>query len=227
MPKKSLEKATLGQHEDWYGNNAAVCCPVCCKVFIVSGFLNKGQRQCPRCHESTANITAEELTIEWHDSQEPTVVARSELENKHRLEEFVELVKDGGAVDPESVKKKLPKVVTVAFIEHNGKMIAVAAKKKPNQNNAARISKSSGYQLSQDIPELGYVAVAHDYQGHHLSTKVMRRILVEFGDATVFATTSDSKMKGLLAKNGFRWVGHEWESKRPQMLSLWIKEGGE
>ena len=65
--KKNLHKNNLGQHEDWYGNNAAVLCPVCGQVFIVSGFINKGQRKCPRCGKSSAQITKEQMSIEWSD----------------------------------------------------------------------------------------------------------------------------------------------------------------
>ncbi|MDP2684982.1 MAG: hypothetical protein Q8P20_08175 [bacterium] len=32
-----------------YGNNAAITCPGCSKVFVVSGFLNNGERECPDC----------------------------------------------------------------------------------------------------------------------------------------------------------------------------------
>jgi Zn finger protein HypA/HybF involved in hydrogenase expression len=58
MAESNLDKNALGRQEDWYGNNAAVRCPVCGQVFIVSGFIAKGQRQCPKCHKSTAHITA-------------------------------------------------------------------------------------------------------------------------------------------------------------------------
>ncbi len=108
MAKKHLTKETLDREEDWLGNNAAVRCPVCGKVFIVSGFVNKGQRQCPSCHRSTAQITNEQLTIDFPDEQEiAKEFTRSELEAVNRLEEFVELVKAGGAIGAASIKGKL------------------------------------------------------------------------------------------------------------------------
>jgi uncharacterized protein (DUF983 family) len=39
---------------DVYGNNAAVSCPGCGQIFVVSGFLNKGERECPGCGKSRA-----------------------------------------------------------------------------------------------------------------------------------------------------------------------------
>ncbi len=66
MATRSLDKNGL---EDWYGNNAAVRCPICDQVFIVSRFLNKGQRQCPKCHKSTAQMAGEQVKIEWPDAE--------------------------------------------------------------------------------------------------------------------------------------------------------------
>ena len=42
-----LAGAELGQAEDWEGNNIAVTCPVCGKVYIVSARIHRGKRACP------------------------------------------------------------------------------------------------------------------------------------------------------------------------------------
>lgn len=42
--------------EDWLGNNIAVTCPLCKKVFIASSHLNRGGRKCPKCGRSTAVV---------------------------------------------------------------------------------------------------------------------------------------------------------------------------
>jgi transcription elongation factor Elf1 len=44
--------------EDFHGNNAAVTCPVCGKVFVVSALLDDQGRRCPnaRCGKSTAFV---------------------------------------------------------------------------------------------------------------------------------------------------------------------------
>lgn len=41
---------------DFLGNNAAFTCPMCNKVFIVSGFLSDRKRQCPNCGKSTGYV---------------------------------------------------------------------------------------------------------------------------------------------------------------------------
>lgn len=65
MAIRNLTKDNLSWGEDCYGNNAAVTCAVCRQVFVVSGFINKGRRECPRCHKSTAEITDEQVKVEW------------------------------------------------------------------------------------------------------------------------------------------------------------------
>jgi hypothetical protein len=42
--------------EDWVGNNIAVTCPLCKKVFVVSAHLNRAGRKCPKCGRSTAIV---------------------------------------------------------------------------------------------------------------------------------------------------------------------------
>ena len=41
---------------DFVGNNAAFTCPICTKVFIVSGFLHEGQRKCPVCKKAIGYV---------------------------------------------------------------------------------------------------------------------------------------------------------------------------
>jgi predicted GNAT family N-acyltransferase len=225
MARRKLDKMALRRNEDWYGNNAAVNCFVCGKVFIVSGFLNKGRRDCPICHKTSAEIVNDTVTIEWPDEQEiPAVCSRAEMVNTKRLEEFVSLVESGGAIDSDSIEQQLPKAESIAFIDRSGKIVAAAAKKKPSAHYAESISCKSGYHLAHDTPEMGYVVVAKGCEGQRLSSKVIARILFEFGDGPVFATTSEQKIKRVLAKSGFNWVGHEWKSDRTgEMLSLWVR----
>jgi hypothetical protein len=67
MAKRVLDPA---KNEDFYGNNAAFCCPVCQKVFIVSEFLNKNGRACPWCGKSTGHVDDSRAFIEWDDQSE-------------------------------------------------------------------------------------------------------------------------------------------------------------
>jgi N-acetylglutamate synthase-like GNAT family acetyltransferase/phage FluMu protein Com len=223
--QKNLDRAALAVFEDWHGNNAAVRCPVCGKVFVVSGFLNKGERKCPRCERSTARITKDDCTLRWPDSlDEPTILTYKQLEDSGRLDEFVRLIEEGGAIDERSLQTKLDAAEKIAIIERDRRVVAGAALKRPRPDYAAHLSVKSEYELAGDMPELGYVAVACEWRGFHLSTNVVTKILAELGRREVFATTSEPKMKSLLERHGFKSVGREWPSKRGERLSLWIRE---
>ena len=66
MPKRNVNSQAA--NEDFYGNNAAFCCPLCSKVFIVSAHLNKKNgRACPSCGRSTGRVNGDNATIEWLD----------------------------------------------------------------------------------------------------------------------------------------------------------------
>ncbi len=52
---------------DIYGNNAAVICPSCGKVFVFSGFLDKKRgRVCPHCMGSRATVYDNKLSVTKH-----------------------------------------------------------------------------------------------------------------------------------------------------------------
>src|SRR3990167_2858816 len=58
MLVRPLDPDNLAHDEDWEGNNAAFTCPLCGKVFIVSGLINDGERECPHCHKATGRCDA-------------------------------------------------------------------------------------------------------------------------------------------------------------------------
>jgi hypothetical protein len=75
MPRKQLDPDNLAFDEDWIGNNAAFTCPVCQKVFIVSGLLSN-ERPCPNCGKSKGFVSLNggpqsggQATIEWPDNE--------------------------------------------------------------------------------------------------------------------------------------------------------------
>ena len=72
MPVRTIDRNSIGHDEDWEGNNAAFACPVCKKVFLVSGLLHEGRRACPnpKCGKSVGWIRGAKSAggsagIEW------------------------------------------------------------------------------------------------------------------------------------------------------------------
>jgi hypothetical protein len=60
MPTRAISNnpANHEANEDWEGNNVAFTCPICKKVFIVSGapIIHNGIRKCPACGKSTGYV---------------------------------------------------------------------------------------------------------------------------------------------------------------------------
>lgn len=55
--QRDLDRNKLGDLEDWYGNNIALACPACGKVFIVSAHMKGGERTCPKCGKSRGVVS--------------------------------------------------------------------------------------------------------------------------------------------------------------------------
>jgi hypothetical protein len=73
MKSRALDPGALGRDEDWEGNNAAFTCPRCQKVFIVSGQIHRGHRDCPGCHKSIGRVSGGRksggtASIEWPEA---------------------------------------------------------------------------------------------------------------------------------------------------------------
>ena len=64
---KKLTKQNPGHLEDWRGNNIALNCPVCGKVYIVSGLADQKGRECPNCGKSRGFVDkqGDAATVEW------------------------------------------------------------------------------------------------------------------------------------------------------------------
>ena len=58
-----LDKSALGLTEDWYGDNAAVSCTSCGKVFIVSAVLNRKGRACPSCGKCLVKVSKQQVSV--------------------------------------------------------------------------------------------------------------------------------------------------------------------
>ncbi len=62
-----LDKQNLGKDEDWFGNNAAVTCFACGKVFISSQVLHRRGRACPVCGKCKVTVTKQQVTVTGPD----------------------------------------------------------------------------------------------------------------------------------------------------------------
>ena len=137
------------------------------------------------------------------------------------LETCIYIIKQGGAVDPDSAEEKLPCAKVLVVARKGDDIVGVGVIKRIRRGYASRIAERSGALFDLDIPELGYVAVDYKHRRQGVSQRIVAELIRNEG--RLFATTSDDYMKKTLTKAGFTQKGHEWGGQRDQ-LSLWIKD---
>jgi hypothetical protein len=72
MNIRQLDPKNLAKNEDWDGFVIAVTCPVCEKVYVVSGHSHRQGRPCPGCGKSQAFVRKESgqegtASIRWEE----------------------------------------------------------------------------------------------------------------------------------------------------------------
>ena len=75
MSRRDIDRQNLSQHEDWYGNNIAVICPQCQKVYIVSEFpKRKGEGHVPLVENPLASIKTAKRGLSGKKSTTPVLI---------------------------------------------------------------------------------------------------------------------------------------------------------
>jgi len=78
----------------------------------------------------------------------------------------IAIIREGEAVDPVSAERELPASQRLAIARRGDEIVGVGVIKRKRTGYAARVANKSGHQFDTATPELGYVAVAGDHQGH-------------------------------------------------------------
>jgi hypothetical protein len=132
------------------------------------------------------------------------------------------IIETGEAVDLISAKRELPRASAMAVAWKDKQIVGVGAIKRERREYAASIAEKTGVEFAPETPEMGYVAVAPEHRGHHLSDCLIKALLRQH-KGRLFATTSSEYMKDALIRADFRTAGQEWKGKK-SMLSLWLRE---
>lgn len=134
----------------------------------------------------------------------------------------IAIVRSGEAVNPARMQSDLPRARVLVVARKVNVTVGVGAIKPVRRAYTSRIMQRSGVSFDPDMPELGYVAVDIGHRGHHLSHRIVAKLLSRH-HGPLFATTSADRMKQTLAKAGFVRKGREWKGQTGQ-LSLWMRE---
>ena len=152
------------------------------------------------------------------DGYEVKACAPKELSHAE-LESCFAIIRDGGAVDVNTMKRDLPKSRVLAIAQIGDQIVGVGAIKPVRKPYAAKVAIGSGVEFPPDTLELGYVAVHSAHQNRGLSKRIVLVLVSSLSDR-LFATTDQEWMRRTLPKVGFARKGKEWPEQRG-MLSFW------
>lgn len=139
------------------------------------------------------------------------------------LSRCIGLVKAGEAVDPDSAAVEIPRAQLLAIPSAGKLIVGVGAIKRRRPGYSLEIADRSGVSFDPNTSELGYVAVDPQNRGQRLSGRIVQELLSHH-EGALFATTSSERMEKTLAHAGVVQMGSEWEGRKNQRLSFWIRE---
>ncbi len=149
---------------------------------------------------------------------------------KEEVDTFVALVRSGGAVDENYVRRGAVRPgAQIIFADVDGQAVGVAALKVPlaGYRSGLQEEAKAGYSLPEsEYPyELGYVSVSPKYSGQGIAKALVTEVLRLATGNGVFATTSNLTMKkGVLPSFKFVPVGKTWRNESGDILSLFARK---
>ncbi len=139
---------------------------------------------------------------------------------------ILDLVRLGGeaAVTPERINRA--RTIATAWVD--GRMVGVAALKRPQDSYRAKVAERAGFRLKpSEWPfEFGYVFVEVDQRGRSYARSLTEALMRDAGSANIFATVrvANQEMHAVLRRFGFVVAGRDYLSDDGErILSLWIR----
>jgi len=131
---------------------------------------------------------------------------------------FFELVELGGEVDRIALQQNVENARALVFARSSGRLLGIAALKRPKLTYRKKIAEKSGFALDSDLYpfELGYVFVQQDARGSGLSHRLVANMLDQTDGKRVFATarTDNLGMLRTMDRAGFAQVGNDYPGRR-------------
>ena len=132
------------------------------------------------------------------------------------LESFCSLVHEGGQVISHGLEDRVKKAFALAFVHDEAKLAAVGALKHPDAGyRASTFEKAGAGEDPTAFPyELGWIFVAHAYQGRRLSRLPVEALLPLVSDKQLYSTSHVERirMHNTLRRYGFTQVGAPYDS---------------
>ena len=148
----------------------------------------------------------------------PTVCKKPSGCTADELREFVELDRAGGKIkQPQKLPERVLRAKCLAFHRVRSQLVGIAALKVTRDTYTEDVFEQRAF-CGDDWEkfglEVGYVYVVPEYQGKHISRKVVEAVLRKAKGQNVFATTEPGgRMCKTLERLGFERCGGEYEAE--------------
>jgi GNAT superfamily N-acetyltransferase len=140
---------------------------------------------------------------------------------------FGALVREAGEVGKNALATNIRTANALVFGRLAGKVLGIAALKRPQASYRRRIGGKAGVDLdpARYPYELGYVFLLPEAQGKKLSHGLVAAALAHAEGAAVFATAraDNAAMLAALAKAGFKQAGQDYRGRGTRMIRLLVK----
>jgi len=129
---------------------------------------------------------------------------------------FMQQVREGGEVDPDTLRALVDRAVALAMASNDGAMVGVGAIKRPNPTHRSHVFKAAKVDLLSEAFELGWLFVHPDMRGRGLSCGLVAALVPCIGAARVYATSrvDNAPMHATLNRFGFKSVGVPYPSRQ-------------
>jgi ApeA N-terminal domain 1 len=166
-------------------------------------------------HPATSSFEALEVGYEL------TITSVDSL-TREEIATCIDVVVEGAAVPQRAAQTGVAQAAKLAVVRCKGEIVGVGVIKGPNVQHARTVAKEHKYAFPDTTPELGYASVRKAHRNKHLSSRIFEELL-SGSDESLYAVTSEPKMKHLLRKHGFVERGVPTKGRRGDRLSLWLK----
>ena len=146
-----------------------------------------------------------------------------------QLEEFTELIKEGGEVVNVGLYTRVKNSKLLAWAENDdGDMVSIGALKRPNKSYQERVfTKSGNISAIHDYKyELGFLYTSPESRGKGLTSSIIANLIKNLkGDGCYSTLREDNSVsKHLLTKNGFVQLGSSYKGvRRSYDLVLYVR----
>lgn len=137
--------------------------------------------------------------------------------NKQEIENFHQLVLNGGQVEVSGLRNRIRRAKLLAFHYEKNTLVAITALKRPNETYKKDVFRKAGVSEESDKYnlEVGWAFTVEEYRGKGICSGLVQKIVNKSKSEAIFATTKkhNLQMHRILKKNGFQKIGKPFRGR--------------